>query len=82
MILFNHSCTFNSVCAWVAWSLSLIGAVLYAGLSQQFGVFAVLFAAVGATLHVRGFIYSLERSLEHREVTAFNLGRESVRIVR
>jgi hypothetical protein len=42
------------------------------------GRVAILFAAAGATLHVRGFVAALAQ----REIDAFDLGRQSVRSLR
>lgn len=77
-MMFDHSCSLNTIIAWTAWILAAVGAVLYALVTQRVGIFAVLFAAMGATLHVRGFIHALD----DRQRRAFELGRESVRSIR
>lgn len=77
-MIVNCSCSLNTVLAWTAWILAGVCGGLYAFATQAFGGLVVLLVAAGATLHVRGFIYAMER----REVEAFELGRASVRAVR
>lgn len=77
-MMFDHSYSLNSIIAWAAWTLAVVTAVLYAVFTQRFSAAVTLLAAAGATLHVRGFI----RGLERRERAAFELGRDSVHVVR
>ncbi len=74
----NYSCSLNTVLAWSAWVLSGVCSLLYAFDTQQFGGLVVILVAAGATLHVRGFIYAMEC----RERDAFEMGRDSVRLLR
>jgi hypothetical protein len=74
----NYSCSLNTVLAWTAWVLAGVCSALFAFETQQFGGLVVMFVAAGATLHVRGFIYDSAR----REHDAFEMGQDSVRLLR
>lgn len=75
----QHEVSVNCVVAWIAWSLAVITAGVAVAYPRA-GVepLSVLFTGAGAVLHVRGFIYGLQR----RERQAFELGRDSVRPLR
>lgn len=64
--------------AWGLWGLSFLSAVLsWFRPNAALTVTAILLGIGGATVHVRGFI----TELEHRETAAFELGRDTVRVL-
>lgn len=75
----QHNVPLMTVVAWVFWTLAILttGANL-TWPNHGITPVAILFGMGGATLHVRHWF----RCLEHREMNAFVLGRDSVRNIR
>lgn len=70
----------TTVLASTLWVVGFGLAFLYAAIGLRgTGVLAMLIAAGGATLTVRGYLCRLEEELFERERNAFQLGRDDAR---
>lgn len=64
--------------AWALWGLAILAVVLlWFWHPHALIVTAVLLGVAGATVHIRGFV----TQLEYREAAAFELGRDTVRLL-